>query len=231
MWSFCHSAWHFVLDKGLDVLRSDHSLCYMPSPIFAHILRSGLVGFFILFCLLLGEAAVFMRLEREQHLSYLDCVFWAVTTLTTVGYGNIVPKTRFARKRGNMHWYQKNDIQSDSGGRVFACFLVLHLFPIFLYSSAVFWEYMTSVIDKPIRRYSLFVNIEVCLWTPILQIFRNKLENHQVYRSQFLTPTCFNIFSHLFGCGRWRIQYSRRLDLWRSDFISSFHQYEALDCD
>jgi len=47
-----------------------------------------LAGFFTASCLLFGW------LEREQGLTPLDVAYWWITTSTTVGYGDITPRTQ-----------------------------------------------------------------------------------------------------------------------------------------
>jgi voltage-gated potassium channel len=46
---------------------------------------------------ILAGGAAFAAVEQDQDLSAWDGVYWAITTITTVGYGDIGPETEAGR--------------------------------------------------------------------------------------------------------------------------------------
>ncbi|MCD4651902.1 MAG: ion transporter, partial [Candidatus Cloacimonetes bacterium] len=63
--------------------------------------RFVIIAFFII-VLIICSATVMLALERQnkatnQYNSFIDALWWAIVTITTVGYGDIVPKTTVGR--------------------------------------------------------------------------------------------------------------------------------------
>jgi voltage-gated potassium channel len=52
------------------------------------------------FVTVIAGGAAFAAIEKSQHLSSWDGVWWAITTVTTVGYGDVVPHTTGGRVLG-----------------------------------------------------------------------------------------------------------------------------------
>lgn len=68
--------------RSINVLTSSQALAWAG-------LLTGLV--------VLAGGTAFVEVEHAQHLSLNDGIWWALTTVTTVGYGDIVPRTGLGR--------------------------------------------------------------------------------------------------------------------------------------
>ncbi|MCX8172265.1 MAG: potassium channel family protein [Archaeoglobaceae archaeon] len=61
----------------------------------AKLLGSALILLFL--AIFLGATSFYFAESELQNLSFFDCLYWSVITITTAGYGDIVPKTVIGR--------------------------------------------------------------------------------------------------------------------------------------
>jgi voltage-gated potassium channel len=76
--------------------------CEMFFTLFRFILgdrkrRVTVVAVTLLFCVVITSSVGLWCLESEQSLTYMDCVWMTMATLTTVGYGDLAPKSTGGR--------------------------------------------------------------------------------------------------------------------------------------